>query len=387
MLHSGGRRFGPLSEDEIRNYFRAGMVKSVDRISAPGDPLMRAASEVATALGETVPIGPPPPPLEPAAPAAPTPAAPAPPTPAAPVAAIVQPAAATPAAAVDAEAAAAQLEREQRAARAIAAMKLDLAALASEPRSRTGPGWLVPVVLVVVLIAALFMGLSMLKKMAPGGHRATGVASAGQDSPTMPGASMVAADPAGAQPPQVTSPPEALVAAPAPSPAGDTQGQMALQRADALMRAEDWAGLVSHSEQWSRAQPERDEPWELLGIAYARLRDYNSAAEALRHLLARDPGNAKHRAMLADVYLQAQRLGDAADMYKQVVADSPGDARVWNNYGTALMGTGQVTQAIAALETAVKLDPSLKQAWNNLGSAYKAKGDSARATAAFANAR
>ena len=30
ILHSGGRKFGPLSEDELRGYFRAGMVKSVD---------------------------------------------------------------------------------------------------------------------------------------------------------------------------------------------------------------------------------------------------------------------------------------------------------------------------------------------------------------------
>jgi tetratricopeptide (TPR) repeat protein len=363
MLHSGARRFGPLSEDELRDYFRAGMVKSVDRISAPGDPVMRAAGEVAVALGLTPPAGPPPPPMEPVA--APVAAAPAP-VPAVPVRAPAGP-----------EAAAAELEREQRAARAMAAMKLDLAAFDAKPRSRSGPGWLVPVVLVCVLIAALFMGLNMLKKLAASGKGATPAGYAPPD----PGAALV-----GPAASTQDVPPALMPTAPAPTSPDLVPAQSAQQRAEQLMRVGDWAGLVSHAEAWAKAQPESDAPWELLSIAHSRLGDYNTAAENLRHLLARNP-SPRYRAMLADAYLQGERLDEAAAMYKQVVVDSPNDARVWSNYGTALAGTNQLPQAIAALENAVRLDPALKTAWTNLGNAYKATGDSAKASAAWANAR
>src|SRR5687767_10723588 len=105
-LHSQGRRFGPLSEDDLRGYFRAGMVKSVDRITVPGQAAMLAAAEVAAMLGETAPVGPPPAPIAPVA----TPAAP-------PVVARPAPG----------EAAA----LDERAAKAIAAMNLELATMAS----------------------------------------------------------------------------------------------------------------------------------------------------------------------------------------------------------------------------------------------------------------
>jgi hypothetical protein len=79
ILHSlaQGRRFGPLTEDELRNYFRAGMVKSVDRLSAPGDAALRPAAEVAALLDLPAPVGPPPPELPPPAPKLASAAAPA----------------------------------------------------------------------------------------------------------------------------------------------------------------------------------------------------------------------------------------------------------------------------------------------------------------------
>src|SRR5207342_2584997 len=99
ILHSKGRKFGPLTEDELRGYFRAGMVQSVDRLTAPGDFAMRAAGEVATMIGENPPPGPPPEPLD------------APRTPAT---------AATPVAPTAAAGTLSDAEREARAARAMA---------------------------------------------------------------------------------------------------------------------------------------------------------------------------------------------------------------------------------------------------------------------------
>src|SRR6187402_2484103 len=104
ILHSlaQARRFGPMSEDELRGYFRAGMVKSVDRLTAPGDVAMRPAAEVAAMLGVNIPAGPPPPELSESPRPAPLP----------PIAA-----------------AAGQEEKEERAAKAAAALNIDIAAM------------------------------------------------------------------------------------------------------------------------------------------------------------------------------------------------------------------------------------------------------------------
>jgi tetratricopeptide (TPR) repeat protein len=359
MLHSDGRRFGPLSEDELRGYFRAGMVKSVDRISAPGDARMRAAGEVALELGEAPPAGPPP-----------AVAAASPPTP------------------VDATAAAAEAERQQRAARAIAAMQIDLASMspaASGPGSR---GWLVPVVLVAVLIGALFFGLNMLKKMSGGAKpvATAGMASMATPETGFPGEASAAPPSAAATPAGDIGPRPLQAPGGSAGPVG-AEAQDSFQRADDLMRAGNWAGLVAHARAWAQAQPERNEPLQFLGVAYARLGDYNAAADALNRVIARDPAHSGARLLLADTYLQSKRFQEAAGIYRGLVAQEPANARMWNNYGTALNGIGQSAQAVAALETAVKLDPAFKQAWANLGNTYQAMGDSVRAAAAFANAR
>jgi tetratricopeptide (TPR) repeat protein len=368
FLHSGGRRFGPLSEDELRNYFRAGMVKSVDRISAPDSGDLHAAADVARELGETVPQGPSPPPLQAAAPSAPAPAPASMPAPGAPPASTRDPAE--------------EAARQERAARAIAAMKVDLAVLGAEPRKKKGGGWLVPAMLVGGLIVAMLVGLNMLKKISGQASRAN----AGRPAGVQMEETIVDEGYAGTPSPQggaLTPAPGTLIP---PSPQ-EAQSQQELRAADELVRAGNWPALVAHAKKWTQARPDRAESWRYLGSAYARTGDFNAAADALTQSLARDPSNGETRSLLADVYLQGGRHAEAIGLYKQIVAARPDDARLWNNYGSALMGAGQTAQAIAALETSVRLDPNFKTAWNSLGNAYHAVGDESRASAAFANAR
>jgi Flp pilus assembly protein TadD len=368
--HGQGRKFGPLNEDELRSYFRAGMVKSVDRLSAPGDDTRLAAADVATMLGEAVPVGPPPP--EPSvAPAAPPPR---------PVAtATLDPG----------------VSNEERAARAAAAMNIDLTALMASNapvQKRSSSGWIWPTLAVVGLIAALFMGLNMMRKIKPG-HAPAGpdkvevVVEGAQDGqqalvPDAPGTS-------GTRNAQV---PVADGSAPVAEAAeeGGTQDPLFSTRfaqAEAMKNANDWPSLATHAKSWSEAQPELDEPLHFLGMANAMMGKYADAEVAFRKVLARSPDDAGVRSLLADTYLQEKKFEEAVTLYKDMVVATPSDSRLWNNYGAALNGAGQPAQAAAALENAVRLDPSFKQAWTNLGNLYQSQGDTARASAAFANAR
>jgi tetratricopeptide (TPR) repeat protein len=365
--HAQGRKFGPLTEDELRNYFRAGMVKSVDRLTAPGDFAMRPAAEVAQQLGETAPVGPPPPEVTES------------PTPLPSMAAGVAPAAASAPAARDPAA-------EERAARALAAMNIDFAALAkSGAPANKRAGWLLPAVAVIALVAMMFVGLGMLRKMS---MRPGGAAAASQEP-------IVDVDPAlapgGNMPPRNAQLPGAE---PVPGDAGEAgegpaeaEFHARFQRANALQEAGDWSGLAEHARAWAAAQPDRIEPQHFLGIAYSRLGDHQQAAEALSKVLQRDPTQEGARMLLADTYLQSLRWSEAAAIYKQIVATQPENSRVWNNYGAALAGMGEQQQAQAALETAVRLDPTFKQAWANLGNLYNQMGDSARAQAALSRSK
>jgi cytochrome c-type biogenesis protein CcmH/NrfG len=371
ILHSAGRKFGPLTEDEMRGYFRAHMVKSVDRITAPGDFAMHAAVDVAAMLGEPVPPGPPPPAID--ADIAPKPA---------PEASI--PELSMDSAASQAETAAnRQKELDARAMEAIARMQMELAT-SRAPAEKRRSGWIGPIVIVVALIALMMVALSMLKKMRP--------ASAGpSEGPTgyvepvgPPQAEPVpAASPGGGARPAVPA-----GAGQAPIASSDAeQFQASLQRADMLRSTRQWPALAEFAKGWSVQQPGRTEPWQFLGVAYAAQENYAGAADAFNHVLQRDPENAVVRESLADVYLGGHRYAEAAQLYAKLVTTNSGNARMWNNYGMSLRGISQDAQAVAALETAVRLDPNMKQAWTNLGQTYAAMGDQAKAAAAFANAK
>jgi Flp pilus assembly protein TadD len=362
--HGQGRKFGPLTEDELRSYFRAGMVKSVDRLTAPGSSEKHAAADVAAALGESVPVGPPPPPevVE---------AAPMPRT--APVAAAVG-------AVRDVDA-----NAEERAARAAAAMNIDLAAMmSSSAPAKKGSGWLGPVVIVAVLVLMLLVGLNMLRKLKP---QAAAPGPVAVDS--VPGAE---AKSAVVTPPVAPSVEADARQAPRPIPTAAPVGAAPVDagmqaKANALKASGDWAGLVAHARSWQQAQPDRTEPLAYLGAAYAGMGNLAQAEDSFKKVLARAPDDHLAQSMLAQVYEQSQRYDEAAILYKQMVTAAPNDAVAWNNYGAALGGANQQAQAVVALENAVRLDPKLKQAWTNLGNLYQAMGDQTKAQAAFANAR
>jgi cytochrome c-type biogenesis protein CcmH/NrfG len=157
-------------------------------------------------------------------------------------------------------------------------------------------------------------------------------------------------------------------------------------KADRLAGQADWSGLVTHSQQWSVAEPQRDLPWVFLGIANGRLQNNAQAIDAFNQALKINPINLNARWGLSDVYLQTRQWREAADLLNALVQSQPDNAKLQNNLGNAMLELGEYDESVGALEKAVKLDPGFRDAWNNLGNAYKRFGYPDRAAAAYAKA-
>ena len=347
-LHSQGRRFGPLSEDEMRGYFRAGMVRMGDMITVPGQAVMQAAADVAQELNEAPPK---PAPVN-APPIAPTiiitSGAP-------PEVGATHPAAGTPG--------------------TPPFPMFDFPPSPPPPRNN----WLVPVVGLVVLVAMMFVGLMFLRKFQvsrPASSQAASQAAIEPGAPVfVPGTSTSGVDEG--------LPPEAYAPAQA---SGDATSREWFEKADKLSREWDWPELATVAQQWSVAEPQRNEPWLFLGSAYARLGKNAEAIAALDPVLKRDPTHVVARTLLADVYLQDGQHQNAVVILRDLLRADPNNSTMWNNLGNALIAMNQYDESVTALETAVRIDPKNRQAWANLGTVYQKGGYPDRAAAAFANA-
>lgn len=338
-LHSQGRRFGPLSEDEIRGYFHAGMVKAGDLITMPGQAEMKTAAEAAEILGEAPPV---------AAPGAhvhvPTPSRPIAPT---------------------------GVGAGPNAVPGQGLPVLPSPTLFIEKKDSLS--WVVPVACIGVLALVLYLGLAMLRKFQ---------ASIDPQSPlskslAVPQVEQAPADNPSANP--TSAPPSPTV------PAGFGDASVSnewLVKADRLSREADWSGLQAHSRQWSLAEPGRDMPWIYLGVAHANLQQNGLAIDALNEVLKTQPKHPVARSALADVYLQSGQFQLAADILRELAPADSGNARLWNNLGNAYFGIGNYDESVKALETAVGLAPDNQRAWGNLAKAYESGGYPEKAAAA-----
>ena len=350
-LHSQGRRFGPLSEDDLRGYFRAGMVRVGDMVTLPGESVMQTAVAVAQRLDE----------------AAPKPALPGATAEVAPTIIVTSGGPAVAAPGLQSPSPHAPLPPDHPA--------LAMFNFPPTPEPKRN-AWLVPVVGLVALIAMMFVGLMFLRRFqatqAPPGAE---TAQSTESSPFVPGAPATGVVENLA--PDVTAP--AL-------PSADAVSRAWFDKADALSRSGDWPGLVDVAQQWSNAEPDRNEPWLFLGLAQARLGKNADAIFALDQVLKRDPTHTMARTALADVYLQDGQNQNAVTILRDLLRTDPNNSTLWNNLGNALIAMNRYDESVAALETAVRVDPANRQAWRNLGTVYRTAGYADKAAAAFANA-
>ena len=85
-------------------------------------------------------------------------------------------------------------------------------------------------------------------------------------------------------------------------------------------------------------------------------------------------------------YSRLRAYESARDDFHTALKLTPNDANVYNNRGTFYYGRGDIDLAIADFEKALGLDPNLAEAYNNRGLAYEKKGDFDHASADFSTA-
>ncbi len=104
-------------------------------------------------------------------------------------------------------------------------------------------------------------------------------------------------------------------------------------------------------------------------LTVQRNRDYATAIGLFEDTLAKVPGNARARALLAEYYLRAGRISDARHALEQAITALPRVPEMHNNLGNLCLRQGDFAAAVTHFERALTLKPEDPEFTNNLGNA------------------
>jgi cytochrome c-type biogenesis protein CcmH/NrfG len=88
---------------------------------------------------------------------------------------------------------------------------------------------------------------------------------------------------------------------------------------------------------------------------------------ALKSVAGREPGNARPRAQLGNLYFDAERYPEAIQWYGEAVKLAPDDVNISTDLGVCYYYTNQPDKALEQLEHSLKLDPNHAKTLLNLG--------------------
>ena len=380
-LQSGTRQFGPMSEDEMRAYFRAGMVKANDVVHAPGREAPLTAAEAADELGMPAP-----PPL----PVAPTPYEPPrkPAVPVAPVTDVAAPAPVTPSIAPPPN-----------------------VPLAPPPPTsgfkvtERGPDARWPIVLWVALLFGLH--LYLVPRVLPAQVAAVSNFAVLSFAAIGVVAAIVFVGFAQLAKAIRTRPPRAYVALAAITlaylgfgarelivdtsvdPAGHRvakdESLAKWDRAAADMRKRgDYAALLELSQRWIREHREDVYGWAHYGEALGELERYPESLRAHEHAMQLAPDQAWTWTQLGGARMHVGDTAGAVAAYEHGLKLDSRDPVAWNNLGNAYNKLGRIDDQVRAYERAVAIDPTFQVSWKNLARIYGQQGRVAKAAEAQA---
>lgn len=166
-----------------------------------------------------------------------------------------------------------------------------------------------------------------------------------------------------------------------------TQASIAwLSKSIELENIKNWPAMLTHSLNWTKAQPNSDQAWYVLGLTHNRTKQHIQAISAYQQALRFNPENNAAWYNLGIAYNDSKQHAQAISAYQQALRINPEFAAAWYNLGNTYIDSKQHPQAINAYQQALRIDPEHANAWYNLGKIYKDTQQYPQAISAFQQA-
>ena len=129
-----------------------------------------------------------------------------------------------------------------------------------------------------------------------------------------------------------------------------------------------FTSVVEQATKLSKKNPQDPHLWNLLGAAYAKLGDHESAKVAFQRVIGLSPLHIDANFNLAKVLTLINQKSDAIKVYKKVLKIDPKHFKSSYNLAILLREEGDTSKALSALYKTIKIKPDLAEAYNSLGS-------------------
>ncbi len=121
---------------------------------------------------------------------------------------------------------------------------------------------------------------------------------------------------------------------------------------------------------------EQSATWYMIGICEYQLRNFGSAADALKQALAIDPDSEEIRHYLSVVYLASGQTGDAIMQLDKLINISPQNHHFLTEKGVILLSRNMIKEALELFEKSLIIDPGFQKALKYRDMALKLLEDS-----------
>jgi superkiller protein 3 len=124
---------------------------------------------------------------------------------------------------------------------------------------------------------------------------------------------------------------------------------------------------------WTKAEPNNDDAWGSLGLAYeVGLHRPEKAIPAFKYALAINPYSAQNYNELGEAYMAEKKFPAAAEAFEHASELAPLESVYWNNLAAAYTGFDRREQALSALKKneVIAAPHGTWIDWYNLGASY-----------------
>lgn len=142
--------------------------------------------------------------------------------------------------------------------------------------------------------------------------------------------------------------------------------QTARMRAMLMRRAQDWPGLVKAATNWLAAAPSEDEAKMALAHGLGQMGFYETASQAYRSIIEREPPAAEHLAAMGRYRLGARNMSEAQSWFERALEVDPKCVEAQFGLSRLFAYVGRIEEAQAACRRALACDPSHVESYGQL---------------------